>query len=91
MSLTLVLVIYLLAKRYIGGLYKKSLLVLFTGFIFQFFGDFTYTLTTTNETYYNGHWADMLFTTAMLVLSLGLLLYDPKRMKDTVNSGDKMG
>lgn len=80
LSLTLVLVIYLLARKYIGGLYKTALLVLFAGFIFQFFGDFIYTLSTTDETYYNGHWADVLFTTAMLVLTLGLLLYDPARV-----------
>lgn len=80
LSLTLTVIIYFLSGKFLGGKFKKSLLVLFTGFIFQFFGDFYYTLSTNNETYYNGHWSDMLFTTAMLVLTLGLLLYDPKRI-----------
>lgn len=80
LSLTLVTVVYLLSRKYLGGIYKKSIIVLFVGFIFQFFGDFTYTWTTTTETYHNGHWADMLFTTAMLVLTWGLLLFDTKRI-----------
>lgn len=80
LSLTLTLIIYFLSGKFLGGKFKKSLLVLFAGFIFQFFGDFYYTLSTNNETYYNGHWSDMLFTTAMLTLTLGLLLYDPQRI-----------
>ena len=80
LSLTLVMVVYLLSHKYLGGIYKKSILVLFTGFIFQFFGDFLYTYTTNMETYHNGHWADMLFTTAMITLTWGLLLYDPERI-----------
>lgn len=80
LSLTLVTVVYLLSHKYLGGLYKKSIIVLFIGFIFQFFGDFIYTWTTTIETYHNGHWADILFTTAMLTLTWGLLLFDTRRI-----------
>lgn len=80
LSLTLVTVVYLLSRKYLGGIYKKSIIVLFIGFIFQFLGDFTYTWTTTIETYHNGHWADILFTTAMLTLTWGLLLFDTKRI-----------
>lgn len=80
LSLTLVTVVYLLSRKYLGGIYKKSIIVLFAGFIFQFFGDFIYTWTTTIETYHNGHWADILFTTAMLTLTWGLLLFDTKRI-----------
>ena len=80
LSLTLVSVVYLLSHKYLGGIYKKSIIILFVGFIFQFFGDFTYTWTTTIETYHNGHWADMMFTTAMLTLTWGLLLFDTKRI-----------
>lgn len=80
LSLTLVTVVYLLARKYLGGIYKKAIIVLFVGFIFQFLGDFTYTWSTTTEMYYNGYYPDMLFTTAMLVLTWGLLLFDTKRL-----------
>ncbi len=80
LSLTFVFVLYVLSRRFLGGLYKTALRVLFAGFIFQFFGDFLYTLTTTSETYYNGHWADVFFTTSMLILTIGLLLLDTKRL-----------
>lgn len=81
LSLTLVTVLYILSRKFLGGIYKKSLLVLFAGFIFQFFGDFLYTYSTMRGEYYNGHWADMLFHTSMLLLTLGLLMYDSKRIQ----------
>ncbi len=86
LSLTLVLVVYLLSRKYLGGIYKRSLLVLFAGFIFQFFGDFLYTYSNTRGNYFNGQWSDMLFTTAMLILTWGLLLYDTKRMNTVSES-----
>lgn len=78
LSLTLVSVVYILSRKFLGGIYRKAMIILFVGFVFQFFGDFLYTLTTNNETYHNGHWADMLFTTAMMLLSFGIARFDPK-------------
>lgn len=69
---TLVLLIYWLSKNFLGGIYKTSILVLFLGFIFNYAADFTFSLTTTNETYFNGHFVDFLFTLAMFTLSIGL-------------------
>lgn len=88
LSLTLVSVVYFLSRKYLGGIYKRSLLILFTGFIFQFFGDFLYTYSTLRETYFNGHWSDILFDTAMLTLTYGLLMYDTKRI-NTMKASDK--
>lgn len=80
LSLTLVSVVYFLSRRYLGGIYKRALIILFTGFIFQFFGDFLYTYSTLHNTYFNGHWSDILFDTAMLTLTFGLLMYDTQRI-----------
>jgi hypothetical protein len=76
LSLTLITVIFLLSRRFLGGMYKKALIVLFAGFIFQYMGDFLYTLSTGDDSYYNGHWSDMLFTTAMMIITTGLVMFD---------------
>lgn len=77
LSLTLTLGIYFLARKYLGGVYRTALLVIFFGFFVQFLGDFLYSYSTRAETYFNGHWSDILFTTAMLVLSVGVSMYRP--------------
>ncbi|KKP43023.1 MAG: hypothetical protein A2639_01750 [Candidatus Staskawiczbacteria bacterium RIFCSPHIGHO2_01_FULL_34_27] len=69
---TLVFLIYWLSKGFLGGIYKTSIIVLFSGFIMNYASDFTFSLTTTNETYFNGHFVDFMFTVAMFILSLGL-------------------
>ena len=69
---TLVLLIYWLSKNFLGGIYKSSILMLFVGFILNYTADFTFSYTTTKETYFNGHFVDLLFTVAMFTLSLGL-------------------
>ncbi len=75
---TLVLIIYWLSKKFLGGVYKSSIIVLFIGFILNYASDFTFSLTTTNETYFNGHFVDFMFTTAMFTLSLGLSMLNSK-------------
>lgn len=80
LSLTLVSVVYFVSRKFLGGIYKRSLLILFAGFVFLFFGDFLYTYSTLRNIYFNGQWSDMLFTTAMLTLTWGLLRYDSQRL-----------
>ena len=71
-SLAIVAAIYVLAHEYLGGFYKNTIYILFLGFLVQYFGDFLYTLSTNNETYFNGHWTDVLFTTSMFLLSFAI-------------------
>src|SRR3989344_2137204 len=75
---TLVLLIYWLSKNFLGGIYKTSIIVLFLGFLFNYVADFTFSLTTTNETYFNGHFVDFMFTVAMFTLSLGLSMLNSR-------------
>ena len=71
---TLVALIYWLSRNLIGGVYKKPVMILLFGFMINYIGDFTFSYTTTKGTYFNGHIADFIFTTAMFAISLGLSL-----------------
>ncbi len=74
---TFVLLAYVLSQKYLGGVYKRATIMLFLGFFIFFTGDFLFSYSTTTDTYYNGHLADMLFTTGMMVLGSALNSYSP--------------
>lgn len=80
--LTIIGLLYFLSKKFLGGVYKTPILVLFSGFLFFYFSDFLFSYTTTQGTYYNGHFVDFLFTTTMFVLSIGVITLDPKKISD---------
>ena len=79
--LTLVTLIYGLSYRYFGGVYKKAIYLVLFGFILMYFADFSFSYTTTLETFHPADWVDLLFTTAMFVLSMGVIMFDPKKLE----------
>lgn len=82
--LTIALLVLGLSFNYLGGRYKPAILLIIVGYMMNYVTDFSFSYTTTAETYYNGHWVDVLFPTVMATLSLGLLLLDPNRAKQDV-------
>jgi hypothetical protein len=70
--LTIALLVYGLSLKYLGGQFKWPVIITLCGFIFEYFADFGFSYTTTVNTFYNGSWVDLLFTTAMFVLSFGI-------------------
>jgi len=44
----------------------------------MYFADFSFSYTTTVETYYNGSFPDLLFAIAMSVISIGITSMDAK-------------
>lgn len=80
--LTLATLIYGLSYRYFGGKYRQAIYLILAAFILNYLADFTFSYTTTIETYYNGSLADVLFATTMFVFSLGIALLDPRSMKE---------
>lgn len=79
--LTLVTLTYWLSKEFLGGIYKNPILVLFFGFLLNYMADFTFSYTTTQGTYFNGHFVDFLFTTTMFILSFGLSMLTPNLLE----------
>lgn len=63
---------YGLSLSQLRGRYKGSILTILFGFIAMFFTDFAFSYTTTQGTYYNGHWLDILFPTALTFISMGV-------------------
>lgn len=76
--ITIALLTYGLSFRYLGGRYKWPVLITLLGFLIEFFADFSFSYTTTINTYFNGYYPDMLFATSMFVISFGINSFDAK-------------
>lgn len=76
--LTLATLIYGLSYSYFGGIFKKAIYLILTGFVLMYFADFAFSYTTTLGTWSPGDWNDLLFATAMLSLSCGIAMFDPR-------------
>ncbi|MSU74256.1 hypothetical protein EXS57_00560 [Candidatus Kaiserbacteria bacterium] len=85
--LTFVTVIYGLAYDYFGGFFKKAIYMVLFGFVIMYFADFSFSYTTTLGTWFPGDWNDLLFVTAMLILSCGVAMFDQRFMKKEI-TGD---
>lgn len=77
-GLSLVAVIFVLSRGFLGGKYRYIVYLLFIGLLFQFFGDFWYTYSINNETYFNGYWPDALFTIGLFLISLATTNITPE-------------
>lgn len=70
--LTAALLVYGLSLDFLGGRFKWPVIITLLGFGVNYFADFGFSYTTTVETFYNGSWVDLLFMSAMFVLSYGV-------------------
>ena len=75
--LTLATLVYGLSYKYFGGVFKKAIYAILLGFVVLYFADFSFSYTTTLETFFPADWVDYLFTTAMFILSIGIAMLDP--------------
>lgn len=66
-----------LSMNFLGGKYKIPIIVLILAFLVNYLADFTFSLTTTNETYFNGHFVDFLFLSAMYLLATSISRLSP--------------
>jgi hypothetical protein len=69
-----------LSFKYLGGRYKWPVLITLFGFVINYFADFGFSYTTTVGSFYNGSWVDLLFTSAMFVISFGVNSFDGKEI-----------
>lgn len=80
--LSMILLVVLLSYRYLGGIYKSAIYVMFVGFVFEFFADFAFTVTTYNETFFVASWVDFLFLISTSLVSISLILFSPQRLNE---------
>ena len=79
--ITIALLIYGLTVKLLGGVYKWPINILLLGFIVMFFADMAFSYSTTIGEYYNGNYADLLFTTALFLMSFGIASFNRKELK----------
>ena len=72
--LTLAFLIFGFSFRSLGGRYKWPIIIILFGFLVEYLADFSFSYTTTVNTYYNGDWVDLLYATALFILSFGVTL-----------------
>ncbi len=87
---TLALLTYGLSFRFLGGIFKWPIILLLLGVLVNYFADSAFSYTTTVKTFYNGSWVDLLFATAVFIISFGVtnldysLLFGGDKKKDTL-------
>ena len=79
--LTIATLVYGLSYNYFGGVFKKAIYMILSGFVLLYLADFAFSYTTTLGTWYPGDWNDLLFATAMLALSSGIAFMHPSMLE----------
>lgn len=74
--LTLTVLVYGLSYNYFGGIFKKAIYIILGGFVIMYIADFAFSYTTTLEVWHPADWVDLLFTTAMLALAIGVSMFN---------------
>lgn len=80
-DITIIGAIYFVSRKYLGGTFKIPVLTLLVGFLIHFFAIFFFVKTISSGAYFNGNIADILFTIAVFLESLGLVSLDPDYSK----------
>ena len=75
--LTIAILIYGLSFKYLGGSFKWPIIIILAGFVMNYISDFSFSYTTTKETFFVASWIDLIFTITFFLLSLGVSLIEP--------------
>ena len=81
--LTIIALMYSLSLKYLGGIFKLPVLIIFFGFILNFISDFSFSYTTTKESFFVASWVDFLFLSTMFVISFGVSIFDPNILDES--------
>lgn len=78
LAVTFALVTFTLTNKYLGGRYKHAIAFVLLGLITMYFGDFSFSYTTTAGTFYNGNWGDLLLASGNFFMTFGILGFATK-------------
>jgi hypothetical protein len=73
LGLLLAVLISGLSFKYLGGKYRGSIYALLFGLAVMFIGDYSFSYTTTVGTFYNANWGDLMLTSGLAFMTLGVL------------------
>lgn len=77
-----VAVAFVLSKNFLGGKFKLSILLLFIGFMIEYFADFNFSYANSVGSYFNGHISDVIFFSSLYVLSVALSQMNSKKVSE---------
>lgn len=70
--LSLSLLAFVSAVKFLGGKMKLPIMILIAGFFFQYITDFSFSYTSSTGEYFNGSWVDMFYLVSQFLVSYGL-------------------
>ncbi len=82
---TFAAIVYGLSFNYLGGFFKKPVLLILIGFFFAYIADFSFSYTTTTGTFFVANWVDLVYPTTFFIISLGISLLNPKSLSNTLS------
>lgn len=78
--LTITLLICSFSINYLGGLFKRAIVLILIGFLINYAADFSYAYFTTQGTFYVAGGVDYAYTVIMFILCLGITQLNTKRI-----------
>ncbi len=89
-NLIMVMTIYALSWRYLGGRFKLPIILILVAFVLLYVADFWYSYLNAQNTYYNGDWVDLTYLLTIATFGLGLCLLDPSDIREATNLSDHL-
>lgn len=80
-NLTLALAIFGLSWKYLGGMFKKPILLVLLAFASIYLADLLYSYFDGKSLYYNGQWDDLLYLATGAIFGAGIVLLEPVASK----------
>jgi hypothetical protein len=92
LALTIAAIVFTLSYKYFGGYYRSAVRSILAGLAIMYIGDSVFSYTTTQGTYYNANWGDMLLTLGLFFISYGILAFattpvNPGKPQEGVEEG----
>jgi hypothetical protein len=92
LALTFALVVYTLTRKYLGGYYRGAIASILLGLTVMYFGDFSFSYTTTAGTFYNANWGDLLLASGNFFMTYGILGFATRpKIASTPSVTDSVG
>lgn len=91
LALTFALVVFMLSSKYLGGYYRWPIASILVGLAVMYFGDFSFSYTTTTGTFYNANWGDLLLASGNFLMTVGILGFvtTPPQLKSNPDTKEK--
>jgi hypothetical protein len=80
-NLTLAIAIFGLSWKYLGGMFKRPIMLVLFSFLVIYIGDFLFSFYTGKDEYYAGHWVDLTFLLMAATFGIGMCLLDPRALR----------